>query len=176
MENLHKLARLIKSRNEIDNEIAGIIGRPAEKGHIGEYIASRIFHISLEPSGSQKGIDGRFADGPLAGKTVNIKWYTKLEGVLDMNPQALPHYYLVLTGPKAPAVSSQDSSRPMVIESVYLFDAGTIVSSLQARGVKIGVATSVARYLWEEAEIYPVQRSPLLLLSGEQRAILALFQ
>jgi len=37
--NLESLSRMIHARNEIDQEICRIIGRPAEKGHVGEYIA-----------------------------------------------------------------------------------------------------------------------------------------
>jgi hypothetical protein len=39
--NLESLSRMIHARNEIDQEICRIIGRPAERGHVGEYIASR---------------------------------------------------------------------------------------------------------------------------------------
>jgi hypothetical protein len=60
----------------------------------------------LEQSASQKGIDGRFAGGSLARKTVNIKWYGKMEGLLDVSPGNLPDFYLVMTGPKATASSS----------------------------------------------------------------------
>jgi len=31
----------------------------------------------------------------LQEKTVNIKWYGKHEGILDIDPQALPDFYLV---------------------------------------------------------------------------------
>ena len=44
-----------------------IVGRPALIGHVGEYIASRVFGIALEHSAANKGYDGRFTDGPLAG-------------------------------------------------------------------------------------------------------------
>ena len=40
MEPLQQLAELIRQRNRIDDAIADIIGRPAEKGHISEYIAA----------------------------------------------------------------------------------------------------------------------------------------
>jgi len=92
MELLERLAGLVRTKNRIDDEIAGIIDRPAQIGHVGEYIASNIFGIKLEESAAQKGIDGRFMAGPLAGRTVNIKWYGKMEGLLDITPNHLPDY------------------------------------------------------------------------------------
>ena len=76
MRDLERLANLIKARNSVDLRIAGLIGRPATLGHVGEFIASKVFHIVLVESASQKGIDGYFADGPLSGCSVNVKWYT----------------------------------------------------------------------------------------------------
>ncbi len=97
MDDLTQLADLIKKRNLLEREITALVGRPAEIGHIGEYIASRVFHIALEESASHKSIDGRFRDGPLKDRTVNIKWYARREGLLDITPDALPDCYLVLT-------------------------------------------------------------------------------
>lgn len=71
---LEQLAKAIGQRNVADVEIARIIDRPAERGHVGEYIAARIFGIALEQAASHKGIDGRFIGGSLAGKMVKIKW------------------------------------------------------------------------------------------------------
>jgi hypothetical protein len=130
----------------------------------------------LEESASQRGVDGRFSAGPLRDLTVNIKWYAMQEGTLDINPDALPDYYLVLTGPKATSMTSRGRSRPWVIESVFLFEAQLLVEELRRRGVKIGVSSSVPKDLWVGAEIYPVQRNAVLELSEEQRAALALFR
>lgn len=159
MDYLTKLAALIKKRNAVEKEMARIIGRPALIGHVGEFIASRIFSISLEEYASRKAVDGHFIDGPLAGRSVNIKWYARHEGLLDITPDALPEYYLVLTGPMEPAVSSRGSIRPWLVRSAFLFDAKVLVDKLNQRGVKIDVATSVAREFWEEAEVYPPQRN-----------------
>jgi hypothetical protein len=41
--------------------------------------------------------------------------------------------------------------------------------------VKIGIATSVRKHLWQAAMIYPEQVNPALILSEEQRVALALF-
>jgi len=142
---------------------------------MGEYIASHIFEIALEESASRKSIDGCFTKGELAGRSVNIKWYTKQEGLLDVTADALPDFYLVLTGPRSAASSSRGSVRPWVIDAVYLFDARELVSVLRSRGLKVGVATSVRQQLWDEAKIYPHQRNHGLVVSDEQRTLLALF-
>jgi len=175
MDDLARLAESIRTLNRVKHEIAAIIGRPAQIGHVGEYIASRIFDIVLEPSASSKGIDGNFVRGPLAGRSVNVKWYTKREFMLNITPDFLPDYYLVMTGPRTAPGRSDGTTRPWVIEAVYLFDAHDLVRELEARGVKIGVATSVRQGLWERAEIYPRQHNPALVLSREQKSALALF-
>lgn len=175
MNYLRKLAELIRARNALHEEISAIIGRPALMGHVGEFVASQIFNIQLEESAAAKGMDGRFTAGPLAGKTVNIKWYAKHEGVLDVQPDALPDYYLVLAGLKTAPASSRGSRRPWVVESVYIFEAATLMASLSERGVKIGLATSVAEGVWKDAEVYPQQRSRCLVLTQQQMEQLTLF-
>ena len=175
MNRLKCLARLLKWRNQVDHAIAALIGRPAERGHIGEYIASRIFNITLIASASQKSYDGRFGDGPLAGHTVNIKWYGKMEGLLDINSSAPPDYYLVMTGPESPPAASRGQVRPLVIDHVFLFESRSLLSELKSRGVKIGDETSIPKALWEQAEIYPNQQNTLLFLSQKQREALRLF-
>lgn len=92
-EQIRNLAGCIRERNKIDAEIARIIGIPTEKGHIGEFIASQIFGITLHTSATHKGSDGEFTDRPLKGKTVNVKYYGKQEGILDINTQAIPDFY-----------------------------------------------------------------------------------
>jgi hypothetical protein len=174
-EYLTKLALAIKQKTIADNEIARIIGRPCERGHVGEYIAARVFAIALHASASHKGADGHFAEGNLAARTVNVKWYGKGEGLLDIATEAMPDFYLVMTGPSAAAVSSRGATRPWLISDVYLFDAAVLVERLRTRAVKIGIATSVAKELWEAAEIYPAPRNELLTLSDEQTSGLALF-
>ncbi len=175
MDILQSLADLLKHRNTIDQQIASLIGRPAEKGHIGEFVASQIFHIRLNESASMKDIDGYFSDGPLAGKSVNIKYYGKREGLIDMSTSELIDYYLVLTGSIGTATSSRGTHRPWIIANVYLFDAHVVYASLKSRNVKIGVPTSVRNTYWEEAEIFPTQRNLLLSVTQNQRALLTLF-
>ena len=173
---LRQLAELIKSHNAVERGIAEIVGRPGLIGHVGEYIASEIFGIELLESASHKGIDGHFAAGPLAGKSVNVKWYPKLESLLDITPNHLPDYYLVLTGPRTAAESSRGSTRPWTITSAFLFDTRKLMPQLRARRIKIGIATSVRRQYWDDAEVYPSQSNDALTLTHAQRAMLAMFE
>lgn len=175
MSNLALLAELVRRRNALEQEITAIIGRPASIGHLGEYIAAEIFKIQLSESAVNKGSDGVFTEGPLTGKSVNVKWYGLREGLLDITPIFLPDYYLVLTGVKAASLSSRGKSRPWLIDAAYLFDAHSLVAQLTLLGVKLGIASSVRSHIWEEAEIYPQSRSTMLRLTDEQRGQLCLF-
>jgi hypothetical protein len=69
------LAQLLRERNDVAERISNLIHRPAQIGHVGEFIASRIFNIHLESAANAKAIDGTFQEGALAGKTVNVKFY-----------------------------------------------------------------------------------------------------
>lgn len=172
---LKRLADLLRRYNAIGDAIADVIGRPAERGHVGEYIAAHIFDITLERSARKRARDGRFMAGALAGHTVNVKWYGKQEGVLDLHARGAPDYYLALTGPAGSASSSRGATRPWVIQSVYLFDARRLLEDLRARGVKIRTGSSVRQALWTAAEVYPEPRNATLVLPQEQRDLLALF-
>lgn len=178
MESINGLARLadlLRTKNSIDAEISQIVGRPALIGHVGEYIASVIFNIGLYDSATHKGSDGVFRSGPLIGRSVNIKWYAKHEGLIDLNEAAMPDFYLVLSGPKSSSASSRGGTRPWSIESVFLFESAGLTGMLHRQGTKIGVATSVRAEVWESAQIYPPPRNPMLALTDEQRLRLKLF-
>jgi hypothetical protein len=168
------LAALIRERNTVTEKIAQLIGRPAQIGHLGEFIASRIFDITLLQSASAKGIDGRFNGGALQGRSVNVKWYTQQENILDITPDMLPDFYLVLTGPKSRSASSRGVSRPWVIEAVYLYEAKELIDQLQNRDVKLGVASSVRQEHWYRAEINPNQQNRKLVLTEDQIKLLDL--
>ena len=177
MNNLKLLASRLTRRNAIDEKIVVLIGRPAIRGHIGEWIAQEIFRVTLEKDANQKIIDGQFADGPLDKKTVNVKWYGKHgEGLLDINPDSVPDYYLVMTGPKAVAMRGQRPPRPLVITEVFLFNGPALVERLRGLGVRVGVATFVRKHEWEAARVYPAAASGArLTLTGVQREELRLF-
>jgi hypothetical protein len=174
-DSLARAAVLLRERNAIDSELAGLTGRPMTSGHLGEWIAAQVFDIALEDAANAPAIDGRFRSGPLMGQTVNIKWYLKREGLLDMTESAALDFYLVLTGPRAAAGSTRSSTRPWQIDAVYLFHAGHLLDQQHARNIKIGVATSVLTSQWETAEIFPGPRNPLLPLSPAQASLLRLF-
>jgi hypothetical protein len=77
---LKRLSDPVREHNAIGDQIAGVIGRPAERGHVGEYVVAQIFNITLERSARKRARDGRFTAGALAGRTVNVKWYGKAGG------------------------------------------------------------------------------------------------
>ncbi|MBY3554381.1 hypothetical protein [Modestobacter lapidis] len=154
-EALRRIADLLGERNRIDGEIAALIQRPMTSGHLGEWIAGEIFDIALEKSASAAALDGYFRSGPLQRRSVNVKWYLRREGILDLTSPAMPDDYLVMTGPASAAMSSHGGTRPWRIDSVYLFDATGLRDNLLARGRQIGTASSVRTELWAQAEIYP---------------------
>jgi hypothetical protein len=175
-QQLRRIAGLLRERNSIDEEIAGIIQRPMASGHLGEWVASRIFDIELAAVAVEPGFDGRFRSAPLQGMTVNIKWYLKREGPLDTSETATLDYYLVLTGPPSAAASSHAGTRPWRIDAVYLFDARRLRSEQIARGVKGGTASSVTRQQWAAAEIYPAATNPALQVTARQAELLEHFR
>lgn len=175
MDELRRLSELIRERNENGKKTTVLINRPALIGHVGEYIASTLFDIHLEESAVTKSLDGRFRTGELAGRSVNVKWYAKKEGLLDIRQDELPDYYLVLAGPSATVFHSRGEARPWHIDSVHLFLAKDLVATLREKQVRIGTATSVANKLWDEAELYPRQNCTMLLIKEEARRLLGLF-
>ena len=172
---LEKLAELLTEMNSIGERVSEITQRPATIGHTGEYIASQIFDIELEESANAKGIDGHFRSESMAGRTVNIKWYSKLEYMLDINPDDLPDFFLVMTGPKALEMTSKGGIRPWLIDYVFLFNAAELMIELNARGVKIGIATSVQKHEFQAAEIFPNKRSMVYRMTDDQMGKLLAF-
>ncbi|GIF51089.1 hypothetical protein DFJ67_0312 [Asanoa ferruginea] len=165
---LKKISDLLVERNAIDAEIGRVIGRPMTSGHLGEWIAREIFDIEPSDLANEAGVDGRFRSGSLQGGTVNVKWYPKRDGLLDLTDTADPRFYLVLAGPAAPAASSRGTVRPWCVEAVYLFDAERLLADLRAAGVKIGTATSVRAHHWAAAEVWPAARCAELAVDEEQ--------
>ncbi|HZU67870.1 MAG TPA: hypothetical protein VFA09_11395 [Ktedonobacteraceae bacterium] len=175
MHNLPRLAELIRSRNTVENNIAHLIEHPVNIGSVGDYIASTIFGITLIESATHKEFAGIFAQEPLVGKSVDVQWHLRRDGDLSLKTDPSPDYYLVFAGPKPVPGMPHGYVTPWIIESVFLFDAKELLAALRERGVQIGTRTSVIGQLWDRAEIFPVQRNTRLLLSDEQRRLLALF-
>ncbi len=92
-----------------------------------------------------------------------------------MSANAIPDHYLVMTGPKATAGSSRGKEQPWSIDAVFLFEARPLTDTLAASRRKIGIATSVVRAHWREAEVYPEATSAVLVLTDEQRERLRVF-
>jgi hypothetical protein len=170
---LQQLAALIRDRNVLDLRLAELLGRPATAGNLGEFIAAAIFDLELAPTGVNPGHDGVFRSGPLSDRTVNVKLYSEDAGGLDIGPHAAD-YYLVLTGPR-PGPSAGIRSLPRRIDSVYLFEMKPLRSDLTTRGVGIGIATSVRRAQWQQAQIYPPHEQAPLEISARQVELLQLF-
>lgn len=174
-EKVTQVAELVRQRNAIDEQLATLIGRLPIMGHLGEWVAIRIFDLESAATATQRGWDARFRGGPHAGRTVNVKFYGKGQGILDLHETFPPDFYLVLVGPRGTATSSRGASRPTVIEWVHLFDARKVHEDLQGRGRKIGIASSVRRQLWDASEIYPADNPDVLPLSAEQREAVVSF-
>lgn len=172
---LERAAGLLRERNAIDAELAQLMHRPMTSGHLGEWIAASVFDIELEPSAVAPGIDGRFRSGPLRDRTVNVKWYLKREGLLDMTESAALDYYLVLTGPSGLAASSFGGTRPWCIEEVFLFDARQLRDEQISRGVRRGTASSITSQQWTAAQIHPVATNQRLAVTSQQADLLRLF-
>ncbi len=174
-DELVHLADLIRTRNSAVKSIATFVGRPATVGELGEFIASLVFDIQLDPAGATQGISGRFTAGKVRGKNVSVKWYGRYEGVLAINEDALPDFYLVMTGPKG---ETNDWSRQVPawsIDYVFLIGAQALTQELLKRGVRISQTTSLREEDWDRCEMYPNPRCPYLTLTDEQRAMLNLF-
>jgi len=119
-------------------------------------------------------IDGKFVGGKLDGKTVNIKWYGKMENILDMTPVP-PDFYLVMSGPKGGALKSIGQTRPWCIEYVHLFDGPQLTEAIIEKGSKPGIATSVKMAYWDMAELWPEQKNQTLILEEGQKMALGMF-
>jgi hypothetical protein len=63
----------------------------------------------------------------------------------------------------------------MTVEHVYLFDGKALADDIRRRGVGFGVAVSIPKVQWEEAEIFPNPANPELPVTEQQRRLLALF-
>jgi hypothetical protein len=168
---LAALAGLLRERAVIGDRISEIIKKAPHPGRIGEFIAARVFDIELHPHAAHPGSDGVFRSGPLAGRSVNVKFYSRWDGQLEVRAHHAPDYILVLTRPAAKAGDTGPTSR-CLIASAFLFEYAALI----AAGVKPVVAASVREALWEEARIYAeASAKPLVAIDDRQRGLLQAF-
>lgn len=175
MTNLARLAELLRARNTVESNIANLLSSSVSLGTVGERIAAQIFGITLIPSAQHSEFAGIFANQPFAGKTVDVQWYPRREGFLNIHSAPAPDYILVLAGPRQESSTVRALVNPWLISSVHLFHTQELLLALRERGVQIGSHTSVINQLWERSEIFPTARSHLLQLGAEQRQLLQLF-
>ncbi|MFI7609529.1 DUF6998 domain-containing protein [Micromonospora sp. NPDC049366] len=172
-EKLHQLAAMLQERDDLDARIAAVTGRSARQGDIGEFVAAQVFDIELAGTATQAGYDGTFRSGPLAGRTVNVKTYGDSFAGLDISPHECDHY-LILSGPQRPVGAVRHHR--WRISAAYLLDSRRLIEALTARGVKIGIATSIRRDELKAAQIFPIAGpKPPIRLTQEQAALLSLF-
>ncbi|WP_326563859.1 DUF6998 domain-containing protein [Micromonospora peucetia] len=171
-ETLRQLAALLRDRDELDARIAALTGRSARPGDIGEFIAAQVFDIELAAA-VQAGYDGTFRSGPLAGRTVNVKIYGDAFTGLDISLHHCDHY-LILSGPARPPGAVRHHR--WRISTAYLLDSRRLLETLTARGVKIGIATSIRRGDLEAAQVFPTPRGacPDTPHAGADSAVVAL--
>jgi len=175
MANLHRLAELLRARNTIESNLANLLGNSVHLDSVGEEIAAQIFGITLVTSTHHAEFTGIFSNQPLAGKTVDVQWYLRREGFLNVHSEPAPDYFLVFAGPKQESSTTRALVNPWIVSSVHLFHAQELLKALRERGVQLGSRTSVISQLWERAEIFPSQQNQALILSDEQRQLLQLF-
>ncbi|MEN3000573.1 MAG: hypothetical protein ABDI19_01880 [Armatimonadota bacterium] len=171
MEELHRLAELVMQRNLIDYQIARILKMPAIQPYVARYIAAAIFGIELPSLACSR---GRFTQGELAGKSVEIRWRAHRMKPVRFSPQ-IPNFCLVLTGAKVPLKSLDSNTRPLVIDAVHLFRVDELIKEVSPPSLEWRFRQIVPAWLWEAAEVYPASRNPLLRLTEEQRELLELF-
>ena len=78
-----------------------------------------------------------------------------------------------------PQLASLLKSRDAIdykIATIIGHPTAELLNALRERGVQFGTGTSITGPLWERAEIYPVQRNHQLILSNDERTLLALFR
>ncbi|GLY97778.1 hypothetical protein [Actinoplanes sp. NBRC 103695] len=172
-DGLAQLAGLLRERDAIDQRIAEMTGRSARQSDVGEFLAARVFDIDLAPSTIQAGYDGWFRSGPLRGRTVNIKTYGSAADGIDISSHGCD-YYLVLSGP--PRRAGNARHRRWSLASVYLLDSRRLLAEFAARGVKVGIATSIRAADLAAARLYPVPAANApFLLDERQHSMLGLF-
>jgi len=174
VQKLLRLADLIETRNQEDELISCLIGRPPLRRDLALFLASCIFDIKLELPPSCNQFDGRFRSGPLAEKTVIVQWRPEHDGSIDIKPDYVPDAYLVFVGPRSDP-AAPPAARPLVIQEVFVFDGRSLVQGQLARHEPLGPASVVPSRIWDAARVYRTCRWSPLTLSTLQVYILERF-
>lgn len=175
MPDLPRLAELLRARNTVESNIANLLQCEVDLNIVGEQIAASIFGIRFVPATAPGQSAGVFTCPTLAGKTVEVRWYLRREGILNIHTDPAPDYTLVLAGPKFDPSEARALVDPWIITSAYLFHMPELFNMLRTRGVRIGPRISVNSHLWEQAEIFPSSPNSALVLTNEQLRLLQLF-
>lgn len=172
---LDELADLIRRKNAIDADIAAIVGRPAQMGHVGEHVAAEIFWHCARAFSINEVHRRLLRHGSLGGPVSQHQVVRETGGVAGSCAQLPPGLLPSDDRTQGPAMSSRGGVRPWLISHVFLFESTNLYDALDRTGSKIGVATSVRAHLWAEAELFPEQRNPSLPLTSDQRNALLMF-
>lgn len=175
MPDLSRLAELLRARNTVESNIANLLKCEVDLNIVGEQIAASVFGIRFMPTSVPGQSVGTFTRESLTGKTVDVRWYLRREGFLNIHTDPAPDYTLALAGPKLDPSEARAFVNPWIITSAYLFHMPELLNTLRVRGVRIGPRVSVNSHLWEQAEIFPNSPNSTLVLSNEQRQLLQLF-
>lgn len=170
MEDLYRLAQLLQQRTIAEHQIALQVGRSPSQGEIVEYILRNLLQITQDSSVQH---DGRFTEGELAGRLVEIKYFTdglSLEALRHALDKPQPDYYLLAVGASLAQKQALMCPNALTIEAIYLLSASELASLLTSVSGK-----RASEALLEPFQIYPEPRNPLICLSEEQRDVLERF-
>ncbi len=154
-----QLANLLRERRALEERIAKITGRNADRDDIGRSLASEVFGIAFSGNGN-----GTFASGPLAGKRVGVRWYGPKDSSIDTGGEPVDYVLIFRGGEEAWSIAE-----------VCLFEIAALRERLLGRGTPPGPVVGVRQTDFEDSRIFPSHASHLLPLSAEQRQKLSLF-
>lgn len=171
---LRQMAGLLRARNAIDDVIATITDRPVNPGHLGEWIAARIFP-SNSSSRPLPGPSTAAFDRSCRGRGGEREVVRQARGCAG-HDGAFVSRLLPRADRSALGRTHLTRYHPPTHDRVGLpFPAAKLAETIRDTGLKLGIATSVRNALWDAAEVYPEQCNPELPLSPQQRHLLALF-
>jgi len=115
------LSQLLKAHNALDSIIAGLIHRPVQLGHVGEFLAQEIFGVQLHSTAVHKGSDGVFRGGFLDGCSVDVKW-----DAISSSPGRATPYFTPGAGRATPIGDENSANCTASDTTVTCTDAGVL--------------------------------------------------